>query len=132
MIHLLLLASVACSASTSIPELEAGISRACRDGLVSIDLSGDHDVLTETLVLDRDFGGKDLSAREDEPGADVNLTRASLAGFQAAMESAKILEPVYHSRRFIWQVRDRKNRPLCHFTVEDEQTVGRCTAQVGK
>ena len=118
----------ACKATTDIPEMKAGISRACRPGLISIDISGDHDTLTETLVLDKDFSGRDLSDVVPYGAADgtAGMTKATLHGFHAAMESARILEPIYHSRRFIWRVRDRENRAICHFTVEDEQTVGRC------
>lgn len=126
LILVLLLQAATCKATTDVPELKAGIERACRPGLVSFDLSGDHETLTETLVLDKDYGGRDLSAMPDRVVGDPNMTAATLTGFSAAMESAKIVEKLYHSKRFIWQVRDRANRPLCHFTVTDEETIGRC------
>lgn len=119
-------APTACTATTDVPELKAGIKRACKVGLVSIDISGDRDTLIETLVLDRDLGGRDLSAMPDRALGDPNMTAATLAGFSAAMESAQILDGLYHSRRFIWRVRDRAGRALCHFTVTDEETIGRC------
>jgi hypothetical protein len=117
----LLLAAAACVASSDVPELKDRIARACQPGLVSIDLSGDHATLTETLVLDRDFAGRDMDPRW-----------TSLVGAQAAQESAQIVQQVYASRRFVWQVRDRKGHALCHFTVTDESTVGRCADEVGK
>lgn len=117
-----------CKATTNVPELKAGISRACRPGLISIDISGDHDTLTETLVLDKDMGGRDLS--ETVPGdatdGTAGMATATLHGFHAAMESARIMETLYHSRRFIWKVRDRADRPICFFEVTDDETTGRC------
>jgi hypothetical protein len=124
----LLLQATPCKATTDVPELKAGISRACRPGLVSIDISGDHETLTETLVLDKDLGGRDLSEVVGDGAADgtAGMTTATLRGFHAAMESARIMEQLYHSRRFIWKVRDREDRPICFFEVTDDETTGRC------
>jgi hypothetical protein len=117
---------VPCKATTDVPEFEIQIAKACAPGLVSIDLSGDHDTLTETLVLDKDFGGRDLSETVAPGGGMDGMTQATLHGFRAAMESAKIIEPHYATKKFIWRVRDRKGRPICHFTVTDSETTGRC------
>ena len=117
---------VACIATTNIPELEEKTKNPCTEGLISIDLSGDHDTLVETLVLDKDLGGRNFSELTLDPTA-RGMTKATRDGFEKAMQSAKIMEAIYPSRRFIWQVRDKMNRPFCHFTITDEETIGKCT-----
>lgn len=110
-----------CVATSDIAEMKDKIGRACRSGLVSIDLSGDHDTLTLSLVLDKDFTGRDMGEQW-----------TSLIGAQAAQESAQIVQQVYASRKFVWKVRDRKGHALCHFSVTDASTVGRCADSVPK
>ena len=117
----------ACIATTNIPELEEKTKNPCTEGLISIDLSGDHDTLVETLVLDKDLGGQDFSELNDNPQFPQTMTKATVNGFLASMKSAKIMQEIYNSRKFIWQVRDKMNRPFCHFIITDEETIGKCT-----
>lgn len=76
-------------------------------------------------------GGRDLSeiVGEADDGS-AGMTKATLDGFRSAMESAQIMDKLYHSTTFVWRVRDRKGHPLCHFTVTDEETVGTCADHV--
>lgn len=51
-------------------------------------------------------------------------------GVQAAMESDSIVQKLYPTAKFVWRVKDRTGRPLCHFTVTDGSTTGRCSEEL--